>query len=249
MLINSSKKLSFFLPNSFTALNMACGYASIMFAWKENYYLASILLILGAVFDSVDGRIARMTGTQSHFGEEFDSISDVVSFGVAPALLIFKQQLFDLGRVGIVTSFIFLLCGALRLARFNANINKVSSQYFQGLPIPGGAIAIIGFVLLSLKFPIIHEYRYISVAYVLFYAFLMISNIPFNSFKDSLWVRAHKKRVLLIIFTLFGAIVCFEEIMIFTVITAYVLISLVYFFLHRGELLDIINWKSEHDDE
>lgn len=248
-MLNTPRRLAFFLPNTFTALNMACGFFSIILGWKGEFYQASMILLLGAIFDSVDGRVARMTGTQSAFGEQFDSISDVVSFGVAPAFLVYNKFFSDLGRIGLITSFIFLLCGALRLARFNANIDKVSSEYFQGLPIPSGALAMVGLTLFSSVVPEIMDYRPILIGYVLFYSFLMISNIPFNSFKKSEWVRKHKKRVLFIIFSVIILTFLYEEIMIGGVILLYVLGSLIYFFKNKGAMDDMFNWKSEHDDD
>lgn len=248
MTTQTPHRLAFFLPNSFTALNMACGFFSIILGWKGDYYLASMILVLGAIFDSVDGRVARMTGTQSSFGEQFDSISDVVSFGVAPAFLAYNRFFVDMGRVGMVTSFLFLLCGALRLARFNANIDRVSSNYFQGLPIPSGALAVIGLTLFSIEVPEIMNYRYLLVIYVLFYAFLMISNIPFNSFKDSPWVRKHKKRVLFLMFLIAILTFMFVEIMIGSIILVYVLGTLIYYFMNRNELKDMFQWKSEQDE-
>ncbi len=242
-------RLAFFLPNSFTALNMACGFFSIILGWQGNFYWAALILVLGAIFDSVDGRVARMTGTQSPFGEQFDSISDVVSFGVAPALLAYNKFFVGMGRVGLITAFLFLLCGALRLARFNANIDRVSSNYFQGLPIPSGALAIIGLTLFSLEVPEVNNYQYLIVLYVLFYAFLMISNIPFNSFKNSEWVRKHKKRVLFIIFLLAVLTCLYEQIMIGSIILVYVIGSLLYYLKNREQLKDMFTWKSEQDEE
>lgn len=248
-MLNTPHRLAFFLPNTFTALNMACGFFSIILGWKGQFYQASMILVLGAIFDSVDGRVARMTGTQSAFGEQFDSISDVVTFGVAPAFLVYNKFFVNLGRIGLITSFIFLLCGALRLARFNANIDKVSSEFFQGLPIPSGALAILGLVLFSLEFPQINDYTPLLIGYVLFYAFLMISNIPFNSFKKSEWVKNHKKRVLFIIFSILILTFLYEEVMIGGVILVYVLGSLIYFFKNKGALEDMFHWKSEEDDD
>lgn len=242
-------KLAFFLPNSFTALNMACGLYSIILGWEGNYYYASMILVLGAIFDSVDGRVARMTGTQSAFGEQFDSLSDVISFGAAPAFLVYNKFLSGLGRVGLMAAFIFALCGALRLARFNANIDRVSSDYFQGLPIPSGALGLIGITLFSLEFPQVMDYKYLIVLYVVFYAFLMISNIPFNSFKNSEWVRKHKKRVLFIMFILAALTFVYEQIMIGGIIFAYVFGSLVYYLINRNQLKDMFTWKSEQDEE
>jgi len=250
-MLNTPRRLAFFLPNTFTALNMACGFFSVILGWKGDFYQASMLLVLGAVFDSVDGRVARMTGTQSAFGEQFDSISDVVTFGVAPAFLVYNKFFINMGRLGLITSFIFLLCGALRLARFNANIDKVSSDFFQGLPIPSGALAIVGLILFTGEYPElgIMDHPWIAIIYVLFYAFLMISNIPFNSFKNSPWVKSHKKRVLFIIFTVLILILAFHEIMIGGLILLYVLGSLLYFFKNKGALEDMFHWKGEEDDD
>jgi CDP-diacylglycerol--serine O-phosphatidyltransferase len=248
-MLNTPRRLAFFLPNTFTALNMACGFFFFFFCWKGQYYEASMLLVLGAVFDSVDGRVARMTGTQSAFGEQFDSISDVVTFGVAPAFLVYNKFFVDLGRIGLVTSFIYLLCGALRLARFNANIDKVSSDFFQGLPIPSGALAMLGMTLLSLEFPLINDYPRLIIVYVLFYSFLMISNFPFNSFKKSEWVRLHKKRVLFIIFSIILLTFIYEEIMIVSVMFIYVSASLLYYVKNRSTLENMFHWNSEHEDD
>jgi CDP-diacylglycerol--serine O-phosphatidyltransferase len=228
---------------------MACGFYSIILAFGHDFYPAAMILVLGAIFDSVDGRVARMTGTQSAFGEQFDSISDVVTFGVAPAILAYNKFFSDLGRIGLITSFIFLLCGALRLARFNANIEKVSSEYFQGLPIPSGALAIVGIVLFAGKFPEFDVYPFCYIVYVLFFSFLMISNIPFNSFKKSEWVKKHKKRVLLMIFVLIALTFTYEYIMIGLILISYVMASLIYFFRHKAELENLFQWSSEYDEE
>lgn len=248
-MLNTPRRLAFFLPNTFTALNMACGFFSIILGWKGEFYPAAMLLVLGAIFDSVDGRVARITHTQSAFGEQFDSISDVVTFGVAPAFMVYNKFFFDMGRIGIITSFVFLLCGALRLARFNANIEKVSSAFFQGLPIPSGALALVGLTLFSLEYPDVNNVKPLIIAYVLFFSFLMISNIPFNSFKKSEWVRLHKKRVLFIIFLIMILTFTQEHIMIGLIINIYVFASLLYFIKNKGALQDMFQWKSEDDEE
>ena len=248
-MLNTPRRLAFFLPNTFTALNMACGFYSIILAFNREFYPAAMILVLGAIFDSVDGRVARMTGTQSAFGEQFDSISDVVTFGVAPAILAYNKFFSDLGRIGLITSFIFLLCGALRLARFNANIEKVSSDFFQGLPIPSGALAIVGLVLFTVKFPELETLPVVYIVYVLFFSFLMISNIPFNSFKKSEWVKKHKKRVLLMIFILIALTFTYEYVMIGLILLIYVAVSLVYFFKHKAELENLFQWSSEYDED
>lgn len=242
------KKLAFFLPNSFTALNLACGFVSILLSFKGEFYYGCIILGLGAIFDSVDGRVARLTGTQSTFGEQFDSLSDLISFGVAPAFLIYNRFLLESGRIGIILAFFYMLCGALRLARFNANIEKVNSNFFQGLPIPSGALCMIGLVLFSLDFEMVLNYIPAIAGFVLCISLLMVSNIPFSSFKDSPFVKKHKRAVLFFIFISFAAILVNEKLMIFGLTTAYVMGSIVYYVTHRQALGDIFQWN-ESDDE
>ncbi len=243
-----NRRWAFFLPNTFTALNMACGFIAILFGFQGEFYKACMFIVLGAIFDSVDGRIARMTNTQSSFGEQFDSMSDLVSFGVSPAIVYYFRFLADAGRPGMVAAFFFMLCGALRLARFNANIDKVKSDYFQGLPIPGGATAVVSMILISINLPEIVHYKPLTIGYLAFYAALMISNIPFPSFKNSDWVRKHKKQVLMIIFLIIASLFIYEEVMIPFIITLYVVASLLYFLTHRKKFEGIFEWKEEEND-
>ncbi len=239
------RRWAFFLPNTFTALNMACGFAAILHGFQGEFYKACMFIVLGAVFDSVDGRVARLTNTQSPFGEQFDSLSDLVSFGVSPAIVYYFRFLDHSGRPGMVAAFFFILCGALRLARFNANIDKNKSDYFQGLPIPGGATAAISLVLISIGMPEIVDYKPFTVGYLIFYAVLMISNIPFPSFKKSEWVKKNKKQVLMVIFMILATLFIYEEVMIPIIITFYVLASLIYFLTHRKKFEGIFDWHEE----
>lgn len=243
------KSLAFFLPNTFTALNMACGFVAMLQSFKGEFYSACMLIVLAAFFDMMDGRVARMTGTQSQFGEQFDSLSDLISFGLAPAIIFYFKFLIDHGRIGILLSFFFMLCGALRLARFNANIDKVKSDYFQGLPIPAGACAVISFILISLNFPEVALFKVIPMLYIGFYGVLMISSIPFPSFKNSDYVRNHKKQVLMIIFLVLGSLFIYEEVMIPVLISIYVVSSLFYVLLNREKFAGIFDWKNDPEVE
>ena len=247
--MEDSKRLAYFLPNIFTALNMACGFGSVVLSSKSNYDWAALLLVLGGIFDLVDGRIARLLGTQSSFGEQFDSLSDIVTFGVAPAILVYNSFFIGFGRIGLVLSFLFCLCGALRLARFNANIDKVSSNYFQGLPIPAGSMALAGLVLFSEEYIIIREYTYLIMAYVVTYSILMISNIPFYSFKDSEWVRKNKRLMLFLIFLILALLVIKVQITILAIILIYVVSCLIYFLTHRKEFKDFFKMESDNEVE
>lgn len=249
MIIQGPKKVAFFLPNTFTALNMACGFVSIILSIRGNFYFASMILLLGAIFDSVDGRVARLTGTQSAFGEQFDSLSDVISFGMAPAFLVYTKFFEGLGRLGVVVAFIYLLCGALRLARFNANIDKVASDYFQGMPIPGAALAVIGFVLFTTEYQVAFDMTYVAAGYLFFFSFLMISNIPFASFKNSPFVKRNKRKVLALIFLTFALILINEHVMILGTMLVYVVSCLVYAFINRKEMSHIFDWNEEDESE
>ena len=245
--MTKARRLSFFLPNTFTALNMGCGFASILFSIQGRFYAAAIVLILGAIFDSVDGRVARMTGTSSNFGEQFDSLSDLISFGMAPALLVHQKYLIAYGRLGAVISFLFLLCTALRLARFNANIEKINSSYFQGLPSPGAALAIIGAIIFSTEYEIVESFSFFFLPYTAFFGILMITTIPFYSFKDSEYIRRHRKLSLFILFMAVAATVAYYQVMIALVMVLYVIAALVYYIMHRRNAVDVFHWTEESD--
>ena len=242
-------KWTYILPNMFTALNMGCGFMGILYAFQGHFYKACLFIIVGAIFDSMDGRVARLTGTQSSFGEQFDSLSDLISFGIAPALIYYFRFLGEMGRFGMVVAFIFLLCGALRLARFNANIKNVSSDFFQGLPIPGAASAVIGFILISLEFNEPALFKMVAIPYLLFYAILMVSNIPFSSFKNSEWLRKNKRKVLFLTLILISGIFIYEEVMIFAIITLYVVGCLIYRLTHKERFEGIFNWEEQTEHE
>ncbi len=181
----------YLLPNAFTTAALFCGFFAIVQAMNANFDAAAIAIFVAMILDSLDGRVARMTNTQSAFGEQYDSLSDVVSFGAAPALVIYEWSLRGLGKLGWLAAFIYLAGAALRLARFNANIGVVDKRYFQGLPSPAAAALIAGLVWVSVD---LRETRWISLsgedlawpAFVLtlFAGLSMVSNAPFYSFKD-----------------------------------------------------------------
>jgi CDP-diacylglycerol--serine O-phosphatidyltransferase len=242
------KKWAYFIPNTFTAMNMGCGFIAILQGFHGEFYKACMFIVLAAIFDMVDGRVARMTNTQSSFGEQFDSLSDLVSFGVSPALVYYFRFLADSGRPGMVATFFFMLCGGLRLARFNATIDKNKSDYFQGLPIPSGALAAIGLILVSLNVPELVQYKPLTLGYLLFYAALMVSNVPFPSFKNSEWVRKHKKQVLMVIFLFIASLFLYEEVMIPAILSVYVIASILYWLTHRKKFEGIFDWKEDEPE-
>lgn len=235
------KKVTYIIPNLFTALNMACGFAAILQAHAGQFYIASILLILGSIFDLVDGRVARLLDASSDFGEQFDSLSDLISFGISPAILVYFRFYEGYGRYGIILGMLFLICGALRLARFNVNIEKVSSKFFQGLPIPAAAMSQIGLVLLSLEFTDLSTYGYIFAPFTILSAYLMVSNIPFYSFKDSKYMQDHKAQGVLIVIVVLLSILLHEEISILALCYVYIFSNLFYYLFNRRRLKNVFN--------
>jgi CDP-diacylglycerol--serine O-phosphatidyltransferase len=193
------RKSLFILPNLFTLSSIFCGFDAIRIlagapSPAENpqpYYTAALLLVFAMFFDTIDGRVARLTKTQSAFGVQIDSLADVISFGVAPAILTYRWALADLGILGVAVSFVFLACGAIRLARFNVlamnprgTPNK-PGKYILGLPIPGAAGVILALVIANHS---VHgalwSKKALMVAVVLGLSALMVSTVQFRSFKD-----------------------------------------------------------------
>lgn len=176
------------LPNLFTAMNMFCGFYAMVSAINGKFVPAAYALIVAGVFDNLDGKIARMTRSTSKFGVEFDSLADLVSFGVAPGLMIYLWALEPLGRIGWLAAFLFVICGALRLARFNTQVDTVSSDHFMGLPIPAGAGMNAVTVLFCHKLGLVANPLAILVMLYLL-SFLMVSTLRYPSFKHAGFIR------------------------------------------------------------
>ena len=174
----------YILPNIFTSLNLFFGFYGIISAIRGKFELAAVLIIIAVVFDMLDGKIARATRTTSKFGMEYDSLADLVSFGIAPGLMMYLWALQPLGRIGWLAAFLFTVCGALRLARFNTQTGTISSEYFIGLPIPAAAGMNATIVLICYRLGIAQNPNAVLVLITLYLlSFLMVSSIKYNSFK------------------------------------------------------------------
>lgn len=175
----------YLLPNLFTTANLFAGFYSIINAMNGNFYVAAATVFVAMVLDGLDGRVARLTNTQSAFGAEYDSLSDMVAFGVAPALLAFEWALGSMGKVGWMVAFIYVAGAALRLARFNTQIGSVDKRYFIGLASPAAAGVVAGTVWAFSDFGIQGSNMSFVVAILVAAAgMLMVSNIKYNSFKN-----------------------------------------------------------------
>lgn len=183
--MNLRRRGIYLLPNLFTTGALFAGFYAIVQAMNYRFEYAAVAIFIAMVLDGLDGRVARLTHTQSEFGAEYDSLSDMVAFGVAPALVAYEWALKGLGKWGWFAAFIYCAATALRLARFNTNIEIVDKRYFQGLPSPAAAALIAGFVW------VMHDYnftggevRWYACALTIFAGLSMVSNLPFYSFKD-----------------------------------------------------------------
>jgi CDP-diacylglycerol--serine O-phosphatidyltransferase len=176
----------YLLPNLFTTAALFSGFYAIVQAMNAKFELAAIGIFVAMVLDGLDGRVARMTHTQSEFGAQYDSLSDMVSFGVAPALVMYEWALKDLGKLGWTAAFVYCAGAALRLARFNINIEVVDKRYFQGIPSPAAAALLAGLVWVFDDFGIDRELwlNLIACVFTIYAGITMVTNLPFYSFKE-----------------------------------------------------------------
>lgn len=222
------KIYAYAIPCTFTAANLFCGFVAIQFIISKDYLYAAWYIFFAMIFDIMDGRIARMTSGTSLFGAEFDSLADLVSFGVAPSLLVYYRYMDSAGMIGIVVSFLFTLCGALRLARFNI---MPHTPYFLGLPIPGGAAFAASLVLFGSMYNLENHIGLITFA-MFAVSLLMVSTIPYPALKK---VSNTKPRIFRRVLTqigfwliIFAAYVISIEKAIFFAVVSYLISGIFY---------------------
>ncbi|MRR15078.1 MAG: CDP-diacylglycerol--serine O-phosphatidyltransferase [Deltaproteobacteria bacterium] len=220
------KKGIYILPNLFTTASLFMGFYSIIASIQGKFYPAAIAIIISLVFDGLDGRVARMTNTTSRFGAEYDSLADLVAFGVAPSLLAYLWAMSFDGKPGWMAGFLFVACGALRLARYNIQIGIIDSKVFNGLPIPAAAAVIATTVIffdhIGLEGTLSDPY-YIFLILVVILSLLMVSSIKYYSFKN---MNLHARipfKILLVAIGIFLVFYLKPEIMAFVVMVGYAL--------------------------
>jgi CDP-diacylglycerol---serine O-phosphatidyltransferase len=217
------KRGIYILPNAFTSLNLFCGFISIVSAIDGRFEFAASAILVAVVFDSLDGKIARATNTTSQFGIEYDSLSDLVSFGLAPSLLMYMWVLKPMGRVGWLAAFLFTTCGALRLARFNTMAEETPSAHFLGLPIPAAAGMVCAAVLFCSKYSIpATDMPVIFLLGIYFLSFLMVSTIKYESFKKAELFKKMKFNVLVGLILIFVMIAQKPQLFLFSLGLIYV---------------------------
>jgi CDP-diacylglycerol--serine O-phosphatidyltransferase len=227
----------YILPNLLTTGNLLCGFWAIISVFQERFYFAAVAILLAAVFDVFDGKVAKLSGATSKFGMQYDSLADLVSFGMAPALLAFSWALRPYGKFGWLAAFLFVACGAIRLARFNVLASSGETKYFKGLPIPVAA-AMIAFTIL-LYFQLIEtdwvkDIVILVMIYIL--AFLMVSNIRYFSFKEL--NLAKRKPFSIFIFVVLSLVVIVMEPVV-------VLFAFVLFYVFSGPVSMVLAWRKK----
>ena len=228
---------AYIVPNLFTTANLFSGFFGIISSINGKFEMAGVAILISAVFDILDGKVARLTRATSRFGVEYDSQADLVAFGVGPGILMYLWALKPFGRLGWLAAFLFVACGALRLARFNVQTEETATKkYFTGLPIPGAAIMVGTTVLFCHEWDVSSFYA-VNVAFLLmtyFLGFLMVSTVPFNSFKEVEMMKAKPLPVLFGAVTLLSVIAVNPHSMLFLLSVIYVASGpLGYVFLHR----------------
>jgi CDP-diacylglycerol---serine O-phosphatidyltransferase len=225
------KKGIYVLPNLFTTANLFCGFYSAIASMKGMYEIAAVAILIAVVLDSLDGRIARMTHTTSRFGGEYDSLCDLVTFGVAPSLLVYNWSLLAYGKWGWLGAFLFCVCGALRLARFNVQIGVIDSRVFNGLPIPGAAAVLATGVLLFYYLGGEGRFSNLSVMIVVIaHSLFMVSSIKYYSFKDLNFFSRKPFMSFVLIVLILVIVIAEPQIMMFTFAFGYSLSGPVWAF-------------------
>lgn len=225
----------YILPNFLTSMGLFSGFYSIIATIDKKFTYAAIAIFVAAIFDSLDGRVARITGSSSKFGVEYDSLSDVIAFGVAPALLAYMWALKPYGKFGWLAAFFFIACGALRLARFNIQVDTAQKKHFLGLPIPAAACVIASSVLFVNELGFQGEFTSVFMpilVYVL--AFFMVSGVRYYSFKDIEFLKRHPFQTTLLCVMMLVIIFIHPEYMLFIVMAGYFL---------SGPVYTLVQWK------
>ena len=254
------RKGIYILPNLFTLGALFGGFYSVVMAMNARFDLAALGVFAAMILDSLDGRVARMTNTQSAFGEQMDSLSDMVSFGAAPALIAYEWSLKGLGRWGWIAAFVYCACTALRLARFNVNTAVIDKRWFQGLPSPAAAALVAGFIwlmtdwgkrggeVLSLSW---NQITWITFAFTLYAGLSMVTNAPFYSFKDVQMKKSVPFAVIVLIALGIAVINIHPPTVLFGLFVAYGLSGYVVYGWRKakGQQTSVISVSTDEPDE
>jgi CDP-diacylglycerol--serine O-phosphatidyltransferase len=231
---NPRRRGIYLLPNLFTTGALFAGFFAIVQAMNGRYEMAAVAIFIAMILDGLDGRVARMTNTQSAFGAEYDSLSDMVSFGVAPALVMYSFALKDMGKLGWIAAFVYCVGAALRLARFNTMLAVQDKRWFMGLPSPAAATLVAGFIWVMVDNHVKGgEVRWLAWGLTLFAGITMITNFRFYSGKDINLKKSVPFVAIVLVALAFSLIAVDPPIMLFLLLLAYGLSGYVYWLKRR----------------
>jgi CDP-diacylglycerol--serine O-phosphatidyltransferase len=252
LVVRKRRKGIYILPNLFTLAALFGGFYAVVMAMNGRFDLAAVGVFCAMVLDSLDGRVARMTNTQSAFGEQMDSLSDMVSFGAAPALIAYEWALKGLGRWGWIAAFVYCACAALRLARFNVNTAVVDKRFFQGLPSPAAAALATGFIWIMTEYEVKpYDVAWVMFGVALYSGLTMVTNVPFYSFKDIQMKKSVPFVVIVLIALGIAVINIHPPIVLFAIFVVYGLSGYVLYFWRkaRGERASVISTSTDEPEE
>lgn len=252
VVVRKRRKGIYILPNLFTLAALFGGFYAVVMAMNGRFDLAAAGVFCAMVLDSLDGRVARMTNTQSAFGEQMDSLSDMVSFGAAPALIAYEWALKGLGRWGWIAAFVYCACAALRLARFNVNTQVVDKRFFQGLPSPAAAALVAGFIWLMDEYQVKpYDVTWVMFGVALYAGLTMVTNVPFYSFKDIQMKKSVPFAVIVLIALGIAVINIHPPIVLFGIFVTYGLSGYVLYGVRKakGQRASVISTSTDEPEE
>ena len=242
----------YLLPNAFTTAALFCGFYAIVMAMNNQFSNAAVAIFAAMVLDATDGRVARLTNTQSEFGAQYDSLSDMVSFGAAPALIVYEWSLRGMGKLGWLAAFVYCAGAALRLARFNTNIAVVDKRFFQGLPSPAAAALVAGFIWLMDDLRIAGaDFNWLSWTITVYAGLTMVTNVPFYSFKDVNFKKSVPFIAIFLIVLIFVAVSSDPPKVLFGLFVIYGLSGYGVFFWQwfKGKPVSIVQTRDEPGED
>ena len=244
------RKGIYLLPNLLTTAGLFSGFFAVVSSMNGRFEAAAVAIFVAMIFDGLDGRVARMTNTQSEFGAEYDSMADMVSFGMAPALVAYNWGLASLGKIGWLAAFVYVAGAALRLARFNTQLAVADKRYFQGLASPAAAALVAGLVWVGVEYEVNgHDYGPLVALITGLAGLLMVSNFKYNSFKEVDWHGKVPFVGLLIVMLVFVVVATEPALVLFVVFALYALAGPINTFrsVERVRLEDVVGDPDEHD--
>lgn len=233
----------YILPNLLTSASLFAAVLAIVWTAQGAYEGAGVAILFAALMDGLDGKVARLTNTSSEFGVQYDSLADLVAFGVAPGFLIFQWQIVAFGRVGLVITFLYVTCGALRLARFNIAGSGGSKKFFTGLPIPAAGCTIATLILFSPALPSwmgpVMPYFCLALTFLL--AVVMVSRVRYFAFKEYAFVKVHPFSSMVTAMLLFTCIAAEPKLLGFIIIVGYLISGPVYTFIFMPRRMHLLS--------